>query len=59
MGIGGWGLPLIIRQPLSYSPIPISGPNPQYPFLYTFGAKIFLNEKKNFFPKFGYNIKSR
>ena len=49
MGIGGWGLPLIMRQPLSYSPIPISGPNPQSPFLYTFGAKIFLNEKKIFF----------
>ena len=49
MGIRGWGLPLIMRQPLSYSPIPISGPNPQSPFLYNCGAKIFLNEKKNFF----------
>ena len=48
MGIGGWGLPLIMRQPLSYSQIPISGPNPQSPFLYNFGAKIF-NGKKNIF----------
>ena len=51
MGIGGWGLPHIMRQPLSYSPIPISGPNPQSPFLYNFGAKIFNGKKIYFFFK--------
>ena len=41
MGIGGWGLPLIMRQPLSYSPIPISGPNPHF---YIILAPKFLTE---------------
>ena len=51
MGIGGWGLPLIMRQPLGYSPIPIFGPNPQPLFLYNFGAKIFNGKKKFIFFK--------
>ena len=58
MGIGGWGLPPIMRQPQSYPPIPISGPNPQSPFLYNFGAKIFSGKKIYFFLN-GYNKKSR
>ena len=56
MGIGGWGLPLIMRQPLSYSPIPISGPNPHF---YIILAPKFLTEKKIYFFLNGYNKKSK
>ena len=50
MGIREWGSPLIMRQSLSYSPIPISGPNPQSPFLYNL-RQNFFKLKKNFFEK--------